>query len=233
MTDSNEAKKLTRRQKGIFNFIVKFRQRKGYSPTVREIGKGVGLSSPSTVHLHLNSLEEKGYIKKDSTKPRTIDVLITPRTDIEKSQDFPGNKIEAKKEENIPDVLEEIPVIKPQLIVPGKLMAEENIQKRIQFPRSWHSRRGSFLLVMPDDSMENAGILAGDHCFINPSGDFSNGEIYAIQLDDRLTIKKVYKYMSGFQLVSEKRGYRPLYVGEINIVGKFSGLVRFPADINN
>src|SRR5918997_6044928 len=146
---------LTKRQQEIFDFIKRYSAKNGYPPTVRDIGKAVGLASSSTVHAHLANLEKLGLLRRDPTKPRAIEVLV----DRAKQAVMPGG----------------LPVV-GQVAAGAPVLAEENIEEYVPVPVIAGGEEGEFVLRVRGDSMKDAGILEGDYVVVRPQDTATNGE---------------------------------------------------------
>ncbi|MGI6629058.1 MAG: transcriptional repressor LexA [Bacillota bacterium] len=198
---------LSERQVNILKYIKKEIKSKGYPPSVREIGEAVGLSSSSTVHGHLNVLEQKGYIRRDPTKPRAIEVT-----------DGDSNKV-LKEIINIP-VVGKITAGQP-------ILAVENIEDT--FPLSLdfiESNHDLFMLLVSGDSMVEAGIFDGDYVIIEKMDYARNGDIVVALIEDEATIKRFYKEDGHIRLQPENRFMSPIIVDDVRILGKVVGLFR-------
>jgi repressor LexA len=199
------------KQKDILEFINKKIKEAGYPPSVREIAKAVKLSSSATVHSHLKKLEEKGYIKRNQSKPRAISVL----TDYEnKSSDADhGNMVY-------------VPVVGK--IAAGKpILAEENIED--YFPLTEDFIRGKkevFMLHVRGDSMVNAGILDRDYIVVRKQESAINGEIIVALIDNEATVKRFFKTGKKIKLMPENDYMEPIVVDDVKIIGKVIGVIR-------
>ncbi len=200
------AEKLTVRQRQILEFIKDEIRRKGYPPSVREIGQAVGLSSSSTVHGHLQSLEGKGYIRRDPTKPRAIEVL---------DPDFRT----ARK----PTV--EVPLV-GQVTAGEPILAVENIEDTIPLPVDFVGTGKAFLLSVRGDSMIGAGILEGDYVVVRQQETAENGDIVVALLEDEVTVKRFYREKDHVRLVPENQFMEPILARNVKILGKVIGLLR-------
>ncbi|MFU0823857.1 transcriptional repressor LexA [Clostridium sp.] len=193
------------KQTEIYEFIKKQILEKGYPPSVREICKGVGLSSTSTVHGHLARLEKKGLIRRDSTKPRAIEILKEPMI---------------KKEiVNIP-IIGKVPAGTP-------ILAVENIEDT--FPISLNfmpSNKELFMLSITGESMIEAGILDGDLAIIEKTDYAENGDIVVALIDNEATLKRFFKEKSFIRLQPENKSMSPIIVENCKIIGKLVGLFR-------
>ncbi|KUO52229.1 MAG: hypothetical protein APF76_04095 [Desulfitibacter sp. BRH_c19] len=198
---------LTSRQIQILNFIKTEILGKGYPPSVREIGKAVGLSSSSTVHAHLFQLEKKGYIRKDPTKPRAIEILDGY------NNDFP------KKE------IAHIPIV-GKITAGEPILAVENIQDTFPIPVEFIGNGEFFILTVSGESMIEAGINDGDYVIIKKQNHCQNGEIVAAMIEDEATIKRFYKEKDWIRLQPENSSMDPIITSDVMILGKLVGLYR-------
>lgn len=201
--------KLTGRQKFILQVLKKLIAENGYPPTVREIGEKANLSSPATIHFHLKKLEEKGYIKKNDNKNRTIEILV------------PNEYLE--KEDNVIDV--------PLL---GKVTAGTPIEA-IETPDEYFSlpanlintKNEIFTLKVSGESMINVGIYDGDILIVERRNTARNGEtVVAMNSDNEATVKTFYKEDGYFRLQPENDTMEPIILKEVTILGKVVGLYR-------
>ena len=201
--------KLTTRQEHILQIIKQLVAKNGYPPTVREIGEKANLNSPATIHFHLTKLEEKGYIRKGSSKNRTIEILV------------PNEYIE--KEESVVDV--------PLL---GKVTAGTPIEA-IEMPDEYFSlpanlistKNDVFTLRVSGESMINVGIYDGDILIVERKNTAHNGEtVVAMNEDNEATVKTFYKENGYFRLQPETDTMEPIILKEVTILGKVIGLYR-------
>ncbi len=201
--------KLTKRQEDILKALKKFIAKHGYPPTVREIGSLLNLSSPATTHFHLNKLEEKGYIKKNESKNRALELLV------------PNEYI--NKEENVVDV--------PLL---GKVTAGNPIEA-IEVPNEYfaipatmvNGKKEVFTLRVSGESMINVGIYDGDIIIVERKNTASNGEkVVAMTEENEVTVKTYYKENGHFRLQPENDTMSPIILDKVNILGKVIGLYR-------
>ncbi|MCL6588545.1 MAG: transcriptional repressor LexA [Firmicutes bacterium] len=200
---------LTERQKEIMEYILAEVQKKGYPPSVREIGEAVGLSSSSSVHAQLEKLEQLGYIRRDPTKPRAIEVL---------NSDLLNDNLIFKNLVNIPIV---------GAVTAGEpILAEQNIQDYFPLPKSFTRTEEAFMLRVKGDSMINAGIYDGDLVIVNQEPSASNGDIVVALLGEEATVKRFFKESQHIRLQPENERYEPIIVNEVQILGKVIGLVR-------
>jgi repressor LexA len=198
---------LTPRQIQILEFIRREVSTKNYPPSVREIGEAVGLSSSSTVHAHLAKLEEKGYIRRDPTKPRAIELL----------DDDPPPSF-------IPDVIN-VPVL-GHVTAGEPILAVQNIEDYFPLPKMMVHRDTVFLLKVRGDSMINAGIIDGDHVIVRQQQTAANGEIVVAMLDGEATVKRFFKELDHIRLQPENDFYEPLCSVDIAVIGKVIGVFR-------
>ena len=198
---------LTDKQKEIFNVIKDSILNKGYPPSVREIGELVGLKSTSSVHAHLNSLEKKGYIRKDPTKPRTIEIT-------DDSFNFTRREVV-----NVPMV---------GTVAAGMpILASENITDYFPIPSELLPNTDIFMLKVKGDSMINVGIHDGDQIIVSKQNTAKNGDIIVALVEDSVTVKTFYKEKNFYRLQPENDFMEPILVKEVSILGKVIGLFRF------
>jgi len=198
--------KLTPRQQQILDFIKKEIAFKGYPPSVREIGQAVGLTSSSTVHNHLNVLEQKGYIRRDPTKPRAIEVLDT-------ADDSPIKKIV------------HVPIV-GQVTAGEPILAVENIEDYFPVPYDLVRTDSVFMLKVHGDSMIEAGILDNDYILVRQQQSANNGDIVVALLEDEATVKRFYKEKNLIRLQAENPYMSPIYTQNVTILGKVIGVFR-------
>ncbi|WP_438317835.1 transcriptional repressor LexA [Sporosarcina sp. FA9] len=202
-------KKISKRQEDIMSFIKSEVQQKGYPPSVREIGEAVGLASSSTVHGHLARLESKGYIRRDPTKPRAIEVL-----------DPEG--LNAYK----PGVIN-VPLV-GKVTAGLPITAIENIEEYFPLPDTFGTSEDNlFMLEIVGNSMIEAGILNGDHVVVKQQQSAQNGEIVvAMTDDDEATVKRFFKEKNYFRLQPENSSMEPIILDNVSILGKVVGVYR-------
>lgn len=204
--------KLTPKQEQILNFIKQEILAKGYPPSVREICEAVTLKSTSSVHAHLESLERKGYIRKDPTKPRTIEVV--------------DDSFNVLRSEII-----SIPII-GRVAAGVPLLAEENIEGYFPIPAEFMPNNEAFILTVHGNSMVNIGILDGDMIIVERKSTASNGEIVVALVADEAssepaaTVKRFYKEDGYIRLQPENDTMEPLIVNDCEIIGKVIGVYR-------
>lgn len=209
------ARKITKRQQQIYDFILSYQQEKGYQPSVREMASAVGLSSPSTVHAHLNALEEHGLIKRDSTKPRALELF--------KQDGSPA--ILAKVEENPSRGTVTLPLI-GRVAAGIPILAEQNVEDTFTLPSEIATESSSFILEVHGDSMINAGIFNGDFIVVREQPNAMNGEIVVAMIDNEATVKTFYKERGRVRLQPENDAMEPIYASNPTILGKVVALMR-------
>ncbi|SHN17357.1 transcriptional repressor LexA [Gracilibacillus kekensis] len=201
---------LSKRQEEILAYIKEQVDLKGYPPSVREIGEAVGLASSSTVHGHLARLEKKGYIRRDPTKPRAIEVL-------QQEGEFDIPKTEAMFAPVIGKVTAGLPIT-----------AVENIEEYIPIPNNeMHASEQLFVLIIEGDSMIEAGILDGDKVIVKQQNTAINGDIVvAMTEDSEATVKRFFKEKDHIRLQPENATMDALIYENVSILGKVVGLYR-------
>lgn len=201
-------KSLTKRQQQILDFIKSEIKEKGYPPTVREIGKAVGLSSSSTVYTHLTNLEKKNYIKRDSTKPRAIEIVGA-------DDEF------YKRNVAYVSVVGEVTAGQP-------ILAVENIEDRFPLPADMVDNGTYFMLKVKGESMINAGIYDSDLVLVKKQSSAINGDIVvALVGDDSATVKTFYRESSRIRLQPENDTMNPIYSSQVEILGLVKGVFRY------
>lgn len=190
----------------VLRFIKQEIQDKGYPPSVREIGEAIGLSSSSTVHGHLARLEEKGYIRRDPTKPRAIEVLGETLSDVRKR-------------------LINVPII-GRVTAGMPILAEQNVEDHFPLPIDFVQDEDVFFLTVQGDSMIEAGILSGDYVLVRRQNTATNGDIVVAMIEDEATVKRWFKELGHIRLQPENRYMDPIIVKDATILGKVIGLVR-------
>src|SRR6187402_440581 len=197
---------LTKRQKEIFDFIGKYAAKTGYPPTVREIGKAVGLHSSSTVHAHLANLEKLGLVKRDPSKPRAIELL------------FDKAKRTIRPENGLPLV--------GQVAAGAPILAEENIEEYLEVPDVIGGEDGDYILQIRGESMKDAGIIEGDYVIVRPSDDASDGEIVVALIGEEATVKRIFREKDHVRLQPENEEMEPILTTEARVLGKVVGVFR-------
>jgi len=207
---------LNRREKSILRFIEKQIMTQGYPPSVREIGKAVGLSSTATVHGYLRKLDEKGYIKKQDKKGRTLRLLKGGSGEAKKtsSKDFYTQK-----------ELVEVPII-GKITAGEPILAVENVTDTFPIPVDFVGNSESFMLTVRGESMIEAGILDGDYILIKRQNTANNGEIVVALIGEEATVKTFYKEKDHIRLQPENSTMDPIIVPNCEILGKVAGVFR-------
>ena len=209
------ARKITKRQQQIYDFIRAYQQEKGYPPSVREMAAAVGLSSPSTVHAHLSALEERGLIKRDKTKPRALEVF---------NQDGSASALAEVKE--VPDRgTISLPLI-GRVAAGLPILAEQNVEDTFTLPTEIATDSSSFILEVHGNSMINVGIYNGDYIVVREQKSAMNGEIVAAMIDGEATVKTFYKEQGRVRLQPENDAMEPIYATNPTILGKVVALMR-------
>jgi repressor LexA len=196
---------LTKRQREIFDYIRRYAGKYGYPPTVREIGKAVGLHSSSTVHAHLANLEKAGLLRRDPSKPRALELLMDKAKKAVRPAGLPlvGN------------------------VAAGQpVLAEENIEEYIDVPEVIGGEDGDYVLRVRGESMKDAGILEGDYVTVHPSEDAGDGEIVVALIGDEATVKRIYRERDHVRLQPENSAMEPIRTTEAQVLGKVTGVFR-------
>ena len=197
---------LTEKQKQILEYIKSETLLKGYPPSVREICQAVHLKSTSSVHAHLSTLEDKGYIRRDPTKPRAIEII---------DDEFALTRRE----------MTNVPII--GTVTAGEpILAQENIEDYFPIPVEYLPNAVVFMLKVRGDSMINAGIYNGDTVIVEQRSTAKNGDIVVAMLNDSATVKRFYKENGYYRLQPEYDTMDPILCDHVDILGKVIGLVR-------
>lgn len=198
--------KITAKQKDILEFIKSEILKKGYPPAVREICEAVNLKSTSSVHSHLETLEKNGYIRRDPTKPRAIEIM--------------DDSFQMVRHE-----MTSLPII--GTVAAGQpILAEQNIEGYFPIPTDMVPKGESFVLHVKGDSMVNAGIFNGDSIFVNVCNTASNGDTVVALVDDSATVKTYYKENGHYRLQPENDHMEPIILDNVEILGKVYGVFR-------
>ena len=198
--------KITDKQKEILEYIKEMILKKGYPPALREICEAVHLKSTSSVHSHLESLEKNGYIRRDPTKPRTIEIL---------DDDFALTRREVVN----------VPVI-GTVAAGTPILAEQNIEDYLPIPAEMLPNKEVFMLKVKGNSMIEAGIYSGDKVIVAKQPDAENGDKVVALVDDSATVKTFYKENGHFRLQPENSTMDPIILDHVEILGKVIGLFR-------
>lgn len=194
--------KLTRRQGEILAFIKRHSAERGYPPTVRDIGEGVGLTSSSTVHAHLANLQKVGALRRDPTKPRALEILGGGGRS-------PGG----------------LPLV-GRVAAGSPVLAEENIEEYVEVLDIAGGDEGDYVLRVQGDSMRDAGILDGDHVVVRPQDSASDGEIVVALVGDEATVKRFFRESDHVRLQPENETMEPIRTREVQILGRVVGVCR-------
>lgn len=198
--------KITPKQQEILEYIKETILKKGYPPAVREICEAVRLKSTSSVHSHLETLEKNGYIRRDPTKPRTIEII--------------DDCFNLARREVV-----NVPLI-GTVAAGTPLLAQENIETYFPIPSELLPNKEIFMLKVKGDSMIEAGIFNGDQILVEKTNTAENGEIVVALLDDSATVKRFYRENGRYRLQPENASMEPIFVDEVKILGKVIGLFR-------
>jgi repressor LexA len=195
---------LTKRQQEIFDFVKRYSAKHGYPPTVRDIGKAIGLTSSSTVHAHLANLEKLGMLRRDPSKPRAIELLV--------------DKAKAA-------VTGAVPVV-GQVAAGQPVLAEENIEEYVQIPDQAGGDEGEFVLRVHGESMKDAGILDGDFVVVRRQETASDGDIVVALVGEEATVKRFFKESDHIRLQPENSAMEPIKSPDATVLGKVVGVLR-------
>ncbi len=196
---------LTKRQQEIFDFVKSYRADHGYPPTVRDIGKAIGLTSSSTVHAHLANLEKLGLLRRDPTKPRAIEVLVDRARSAVTSTGLP---------------------LVGQVAAGQPLLAEQNIEEYVTVPPIAGGDEGEFVLRVKGDSMINAGIFEGDYVVVRPQETATDGEIVVALVGEEATVKRFYREKDHVRLQPENDALEPILSRDVKLLGRVVGVCR-------
>jgi repressor LexA len=197
--------KLTKRQQEIFEFIKQYSGRHGYPPTVRDIGKAIGLTSSSTVHAHLANLEKLGLVRRDPTKPRALELLG------EAARKITGQG--------------GLPVV-GRVAAGTPILAEENIEDYVEVPPIAGGDDGEYVLRVSGESMKDVGILDGDYVIVHRQETASNGEIVVALVGEEATVKRYFREDDHIRLQPENASMEPIRTREVAVLGKVVGVCR-------
>jgi repressor LexA len=216
---------LSERQRDILAFLRESIAKNGYPPSVREIGEAVGLSSSSTVHSHLNTLENHGFIRRDPSSARALTVLGR-KVEAAGPHDALRNAVgKVEPPTRLPRNVVELPLV-GRVAAGAPLLAEQNIEESLLLPTQLVGDTGSFLLTVKGESMIEAGILDGDYVVVREQPTASNGEIVVALIDDEATVKTFYQEPDRIRLQPENQSMEPIYARDVTILGKVIALLR-------
>ena len=199
--------KISEKQREILEYIKQEILQRGYPPAVREICEAVNLKSTSSVHSHLETLEKNGFIRRDPTKPRAIEIL---------DDDF---NLTRREVVNVPVV--------GQVAAGEPILAEQNIQDYFPIPVEYMPNAETFMLKVKGESMIGAGIFSGDTVLVQRQSDARNGDMVVALVDDSATVKTFYKEDGHYRLQPENDTMDPIIVDNCQILGKVYGVLRF------
>ena len=216
--------KISKRQQSIYDFICEYTKSHGYPPSVREIGTAVGLASPSTVHMHLKSLEEKGYIHRDQNKPRTIELVEQGNHGNDRSANGGDDALATVTSDPNTNLIT-LPLV-GRVAAGTPILAQQNVEEMLTLPTSVVGDASSFILRVAGVSMINAGIFDGDYIVVKEQHDAHDGEIVVALIDDSATVKTFYHDDGCIRLQPENDQMDPIYVKDPIILGKVTALIR-------
>ena len=198
--------KLTKRQSEIFDFIRKYSATNGYPPTVRDIGRAIGLASSSTVHAHLSNLEKVGLLRRDPSKPRAIELI-------------------ADRARRAVDSPRRLPLV-GRVAAGSPLLAEENVEEHVEVPEIAGGERGEYVLRVQGESMRDAGILEGDYVVVQPQDSAEDGEIVVALLGEEATVKRFFRETDHIRLQPENPAMDPIRARDVELLGRVVGVCR-------
>jgi repressor LexA len=199
---------LTKRQQEIFDFIKKYSAKYGYPPTVRDIGKAVGLASSSTVHAHLANLEKIGLLRRDPSKPRALELL-----------DRAAEGVKSLVQPNGLPLVGHVAAGQP-------VLAEENIEDYVDVPAVAGGEVGEYLLRVRGDSMKDAGILEGDFVVVRPQETAQDNDIVVALVGEEATVKRFFRENDHVRLQPENPVMEPIRSKEVRVLGQVVGVLR-------
>ena len=202
-----EREKISAKQTKVLEFLKNEILNKGYPPSVREICEAVNLKSTSSVFAHLETLEKKGYIRRDPTKPRAIEII-----------DDNFNMLRRD--------MVSVPVV-GRVAAGQPLLATQNIESYFPIPAEYMPRKEAFMLRVKGESMIEAGIFDGDTIIVERTEDVKNGDMVVALIEDSATVKTFYKEQGYFRLQPENSSMDPIIVDDCMILGKVFGVFRF------
>jgi repressor LexA len=199
-------KGLTKRQQEILTFVQRYAEAHGYPPSVREIGQALGLTSSSTVHSHLSALEKKGFVRRDPSKPRALEVLRDER------------EIPARKTVVVPIV--------GRVTAGQPILAQQNIEDYFPLPLDFVRAEECFMLQVQGDSMINAGIFDKDLIVVRRQSHAANGDIVVARIEDEATVKRFFRENDRIRLQPENDTMQPIYSRDVVIEGLVVAVIR-------
>ena len=201
-------RELTKRQQEIFDFIKSYSAKYGYPPTVRDIGKAVGLASSSTVHAHLANLEKAGLLRRDPSKPRALELL-------DKAADVVKNAVRPAG----------LPLV-GHVAAGQPILAEQNVEDYIAVPDIAGGDEGEYVLRVRGDSMKNVGIMEGDFVVVRPQDTALDGEIVVALVGEEATVKRFFREADHIRLQPENETMEPIRSREVRVLGRVVGVFR-------
>lgn len=212
-TEKILARHLTNRQRQILEMIHAYHEEHGYAPSIRDIGQAVGLASPSSVHSQLETLEEKGYLRRDATKPRTLDIVIDPDTELE---------LRPSPTRNVPLVGE--------IAAGAPIIAEERVDELMTLPKDLVGEGTLFMLRVRGESMIEAGVMPGDYVVVRQQPKVEQGEMCAALVDGEATVK-FFRRSPKMEIFLDPANpsFEPIHVGkdqDASILGKIVAVMR-------
>jgi repressor LexA len=199
---------LTKRQQEILDFIESYGAEHGYPPTVRDIGKAVGLASSSTVHQHLANLEQLGMLRRDPSKPRALEMLHRAVRGAAAGVAPAG-----------------LPLL-GSVAAGQPMLAEENVEEYVPVPQAAGGDDGTFLLRVRGESMRDAGIIEGDLVVVRSQDHATDGEIVVALLGEEATVKRYFREADRIRLQPENSEMEPIYSSDVRILGRVVGVMR-------
>jgi repressor LexA len=196
---------LTKRQQEIFEFIKRYSARHGYPPTVRDIGKAIGLTSSSTVHAHIANLEKLGLLRRDPSKPRAIEVLVDKARQVVAPTGLP---------------------VVGQVAAGQPVLAEENIEEYVDVPPIAGGEEGEFVLRVKGDSMKDAGIFEGDFVIVRRQESAADGDVVVALVGEEATVKRFFKESDHVRLQPENAAMEPIRTRDVQVLGRVVGVCR-------
>ena len=196
---------LTKRQREIFEFIKRYSSQHGYPPTVRDIGKAIGLTSSSTVHAHLANLEKLGLVRRDPTKPRALELLGEAARKVVGPAGLP---------------------LVGRVAAGAPILADENIEEYVEVPQLAGGDEGEYILRVRGDSMIDAGILDGDFVVVQRQDTATNGEIVVALVGEEATVKRYFREDDHIRLQPENSEMEPIRTREAVVLGRVVGVFR-------
>ena len=210
---------LTKRQQEIFDFIKRYSAKYGYPPTVRDIGKAVGLASSSTVHAHLANLEKVGLLRRDPAKPRAIELLDRATSAAAEGVRSTAEGVKSMVRPSGLPLVGHVAAGQP-------VLAEENIEDYVDVPAVAGGGDGEYLLRVRGDSMKDAGILGGDFVVVRPQEAAQDGDVVVALVGEEATVKRFYREEDHIRLQPENAAMEPIRSKEVKVLGRVVGLLR-------